>query len=367
MPEMADILQRYGKAYCAKYGKHILPSHRRVIRDIIKCRTKAMGGKVYQCPDHYELAYKYFSCMNRSCPKCQNDQAQAWLEKERKRLIAVPYFLVTFTIPKQLRRIARSNQWLIYRLMFAAAWNAMKKLARDPRFIGGLIGALAVLHTWTRTLIFHPHIHFLVPAGGVNDDGTVWLPAQQKFFLPVKALSKIFRAMFRDALKQADPQLFNTIAKQVWYKPWVVHCKEAGTGEAVLKYFAPYVFRVAISNNRIIKLENDQVTFVYKHPETKKWIPVTLHVFEFLRRFLQHVLPRGFKKVRHYGFLNSKYRDLLATLQYILGTVEQCQEKPIEQKPKKPCCPICGKEMILIGIVPADSRPITMAEQYVPP
>lgn len=171
----------------------------------------------------------------RECVGCQNDQAQSWLDKERKRLIAVPYFFLTFTLPKELRAHARSNQRLFYRLMFAVAWQAMKKLAYDSRLIGGLIGALAVLHTWSRTLIYHPHIHFLVPAGGLDEDLNTWLPAKNEFFLPVKALSKIFRAKMRDALKAEAFELFQQIPKQVWCKDWVVHCKSAGNGQAVLK------------------------------------------------------------------------------------------------------------------------------------
>jgi len=360
MVEMAEIVRRYGKAYRARFGNRLLPSHDRALKDIQRCRTKALGGQVYECPEHHELAYKYHSCMNRSCPKCQNNQAQAWLEREQKRLINTPYFFVTFTLPEQLRSIARSNQNLFYSLMFAVAWQAMKELACDPRFLGGLIGALAVLHTWSRTLIYHPHIHFLVPAGAVAENHQTWLPAKNKFFLPVKALSKIFRAKMRDALKDENEALFEQIPKQVWYKNWVVHCKEAGNGQAVLKYFAPYIFRVAISNKRIIKLDNDQVTFIYKHPKTKKWTPVTFHVFEFLRRFLQHVLPKGFKKVRHYGLLHSKYKQVLATLQYTLGTVEVDSQQERSHKSKNPLCPICGKEMILIGVVGPDyfSEPI---------
>src|SRR4030042_5377951 len=270
MGEMAEIMRQYGKAYGARYGNRMLPSHQRVMAEIVNCRTSVMGGQVYQCPEHEERAYKYHSCMNRNCPKCQNEQAQAWLEKERPRLINVPYFFVTVTLPQELRPIARSNQKLLYKLIFVASWQAMKKLAHDPRFIGGLIGALAVLHTWTRMLCYHPHIHYLIPAGGVSDDYSTWLPAQKKFFLPVKALSKIFRAMMRDALKEAPPELFAHIPRQIWHKDWVVHCKPVGNGDAVLKYFAPYIFRVAISNQRIIKLEKDQVTFVYKHPKTKQ-------------------------------------------------------------------------------------------------
>jgi hypothetical protein len=292
--------------------------------------------------------------MNRSCPKCQNDQAQTWLVKERKRLLAAPYFFLTFTLPAELRLTARSHQRLFYRLMFAVAWQALKKLAFDPRLIGGLIGALAVLHTWSRTLVYHPHIHFLVPAGGLDENRHAWKPAQKKFFLPVKALSRIFRAKMRDALKAEAKDLYQHIPNQVWQKNWVVHCKPAGDGQAALKYFAPYIFRVALSNKRIVQLKNDQVTFVYKHPKTKQWTPVRLQVFEFLRRFLQHVLPQGFKKVRHYGFLSSKYKHVLTSLQYALGTVEVDAEAEKAPKPKKPCCPVCGKEMLFMGIVTPD-------------
>lgn len=365
---MADILRRYGQAYLPAYGARMLPGHKKVITDIIECRTRAKGGRVYKCIEHDKLEYKYHSCMNRHCPQCQNDQATKWLSRERKRLLNVRYFLVTFTLPKELRSFARSNQKLLYRLLFSESWRAMRKLAQNPRWLGGKTcpersrrsGALGVLHTWTRALTFHPHVHYLVPAGCLTEDLSNWIEAHKKFFLPVRALSKLFRAMLRDALKAADPQLFRQVPKAVWHKDWVVHSKPAGNGEAVLKYFAPYVFRVAISNKRIIKLQtcpegsprDDQVTFVYKHPQTKRWTPMTLPAFEFIRRFLQHVLPRGFKKVRHFGFLASRNKQLVALLHYMLGTVDLEPEDEPETQGKIPCCPLCGKPMILINIVP---------------
>jgi hypothetical protein len=353
MSMMADIFRRYGNAYLTKYGNRMLPSHKKAISDIICCRTEKMGGRVYYCPDHDQIAYKYYSCMNRNCPQCQNDQAEKWLEKQRKRLINVPYYLVTFTLPKELRPLARSNQRLFYRIMFYGAVLAMKKCARDPRFIGGMIGCMGVLHTWTRTLGYHPHIHFLIPAGGLSDDKSTWLPALQKRFLfPVRALMEIYRAVIRDELKK-ETVLFSQIPNSVWFKKWVVHCMPAGNGVTVLKYFAPYVFRVAISNNRIIKFGNGKVTFVYRDSSTHQWKKTTLPVFEFMRRFLQHVLPSGFKKVRYYGFLNSGNKSLVLKLQYTLGTVEPNEETSDDDKqksPGKPCCPICGKEMILFSI-----------------
>jgi hypothetical protein len=186
-----------------------------------------------------------------------------------------------------------------------------------------------------------------VPGGGLSFDKSKWLPAQNKFFLPVKALSVIFRAKFRDALKQSP--LFQEVPASVWHKDWVVHCKAAGTGYEVLKYFAPYVYRVAISNKRLLKLENDYVTFRYQDYQTQKWRTTTLPVFQFMHRFLQHVLPRGFKKVRHYGFLSSKHKRTLALLQCILGTVEY--EPSEEREPLKHPCPKCGKEMVLVEII----------------
>lgn len=353
MITMADILRSYGPAYVARYGANMLPSHQRTIDDIVRCRTESLGGHVYKCPEHDQHDYKYHSCMNRHCPQCQNDQATKWLKDERRRLLNVPYFLVTFTVPKELRSLARANQKLFYRLLFSESWRAMSRLAQNPRWLGGLIGALGVLHTWTKAMIFHPHVHYLVPAGGLTENNDIWVRAQDRFFLPVKALSRVFRAMLRDALRQAAPELFATIPASVWRynKKWVVHAKAVGDGEAVLKYLAPYVFRVAISNKRIVKLENGRVTFLYKHPDTRRWTPMTIDVFEFIRRFLQHVLPRGLKKVRHFGFLASRSKQLLARLQYALGTVA-IEPEPEAPDARVPHCPVCGKPMILIGIVP---------------
>jgi hypothetical protein len=264
-------------------------------------------------------------------------------------LLPVLYFLVTFPLPAELRKPARSHQKLFHDIIFKASAAAMQKLALDPKYIGGDIGFMGVLHTWKRDLNYHPHIHYLIPAGGISEDRTKWLLCKNNFFLPVKVLSKIFRAKFRDALKKQTPELYNQVPSQVWHKGWVVHCKSAGTGKKVLKYFAPYVLRVALSNRRLVKLENDQVTFRYKNSKTSKWCTTTLPVFQFISRFLQHVLPRGFKKVRHYGFLSSKHKQTLAVLKYIVGPVE-CEplEEPTEDTVKHPC-PKCGKEMVLVG------------------
>ena len=338
MLELADIFRQYGPAYIKKYGDRMLPSHKRVISDIVNCRTPALGGQVYECSYCSEFDYSFHSCMNRHCPKCMKDKACQWFEKERQRLLPVPYFLVTFPLPAELRKVARSNQKTIYGIAFEASAKAMQLLASDPKHLNGEIGLLGVLHTWKRNLDYHPHLHYLVPAGAISSDKRNWTRTKYDFFLPVKALSIIFRAKFRDALKEADMDLFKSVPPQVWRKAWVVHSRPAGSGKEVLKYLAPYIYRVAISNKNLIKLENDLVTFKYKDSKAKKWCIRTLPVFHFIYLFLQHVLPSGFKKVRHYGFLSSKQKSTLALLHYILGTVEwQPGEQPLSTVVKHLC------------------------------
>lgn len=319
MVEMAQIFQLHGSQYRAKYGHKMLPSHLKVMRAIQRCRTIALGGHVYTCGDCDETQFLYHSCRDRHCPKCQNDKAQLWLEKQHGLLLPTRYFLLTFTLPDELRRLARSHQKLFYALLFRASASATQRLAQDPRFIGGQIGMVGVLHTWGRNLTFHPHVHYLVPAGGLAADRQTWLPARKGFFLPVKALSRIFRAKFRDTLRKTD--CFDSIPADVWAKDWVVHCQPAGSGLAVLKYLAPYIFRVAISNNRILKLSNGRVTFRFRATDTGKLTTCTLPALEFIRRFLQHVLPRGFVKVRCYDFLAHGRRKRLAALHQRLGPI----------------------------------------------
>jgi len=265
--ELATILHRYGPAYREKFGPRMLPSHRRAMHDIEQCRTEVLGGQVYYCPNCERARYSYHSCKNRHCPKCQNDAAQQWLDQQKDLLLPVPYFLLTFTLPAGLRDIVRSNQKRMYNLLFRTSAAATQKLARDPRFVGGQIGLIGVLHTWSRNLTYHPHVHYLVPAGGLAADGQTWLPSRQDFLVPVKPLSIIFRAKFRDALQKTD--LFDSVPAEAWTQDWIaVGCQPVGSGIAALKYLAPYIFRVAISNNRLLKLADDQITFRYKASDT---------------------------------------------------------------------------------------------------
>jgi len=349
--ELADIFRLYGPQYLNKFKDKILPSHWQAIRDIQRCRTEALGGHVYHCQKCDDIQYKYHSCRNRHCPKCQNDKGQKWLEKQQELLLPVPFFMFTFTLPAPIRRIARSNQTTFYNLLFRSSAAATQHLASDPRFVGGKIGMVGVLHTWGRNLAYHPHVHYLVPSGGLAPDEKNWLPGGESFLLPVKALSIIFRAKFREALRKTD--FFDDIPKSVWVQDWVVHCKPVGDGQAAMKYLSAYIFRVAINNHRILKLEDDNVTFRYKDTETGKTKLCSLPAEEFIRRFLQHILPRGFVKVRYYGIFSPSHRAKLATLHQQLGSVHPYtlpeNVAALEQAQSLPSntilCPTCGQAM----------------------
>lgn len=241
--ELADIFRQSGPAYRAKYGDKMPPNHLAVMRAIEACRTEALGGHLYHCAECNEPWYSYHSCRNRHCPKCQHEAAQDWLERQGQLLLPVPYFLVTFTLPRELRAVARSHQQVIYHLLFRTAADALQTLARDR--LGGQIGIVGVLQTWTRDLRFHPHVHFLVPGGALNSAGTQWLAARKNFLVRVEPLGQLFRGKFKAALKQST--LFAQVSSAVWGKAWVVDSRPVGTGETALKYLAPYVFRVAIS------------------------------------------------------------------------------------------------------------------------
>jgi hypothetical protein len=350
MVELATIFERHGPAYRARFGAKMLPSHRKAMRAVERCRTPVLGGHVYHCPACEHTQYLYHSCRNRHCPKCQNDKAQRWLEAQQDLLLPVPYFLFTFTLPSQLRRLARSHQKLFYNLLFRASAAAIQHLAQDDRFVGEQLGFVSVLHTWGRNLSYHPHVHLLVPGGGLTNDG-VWRPGRSNFLLPVKALSKIFRAKFRDALRQSD--LFALVPPEVWQQDWVVHCQPVGNGQLALKYLAPYIFRVAISNRRILRLADGRVTFLYRATDTGTPRICTLPAQEFIRRFLQHVLPKGFVKVRYYGFFSHSSAQRLAALRQLLGgarsTTADSAPKPAT---RAVCCPSCRWPMQRRGLIP---------------
>src|SRR5271169_1453107 len=316
MLEVADILRAAGPEVCARLA--VLPSQRRALQAIAQCRTAALGGQVYGCEHCGALQYRYHSCGNRHCPKCHGQQTEQWLEKQRARLLPCPYYLLTFTLPAELRALARSNQKLVYGLLLNAAAASVQKLCADPQWLGAQPSLLGVLHTWTRAMLYHPHVHFLVSAGGLSRDGQQWVPAKNpEFLVPVRALSVIFRAKLRDGLKAAGTRQW--IAPALWKKKWVVHAQPAGSGQKVLDYLGRYVFRIAIAHSRLESLAAGQVTFRYRDNRTQVTQRVRLPAAEFVQRFLQHVLPRGLAKVRHYGLDSAasrpRHAQALALLQ----------------------------------------------------
>ena len=358
--EVADIFRLHGPEYRAKFRDRMPPSHLRAMEDIERCRTEALGGQLYFCDQCQEPRYSYHSCQNRHCPKCQNDQANEWLEKQKNLLLPVGYFMVTFTLPEELRSLARSHQQVVYNSLFRASSEALLELASDPRFVGGKIGAVGVLHTWTRDLFYHPHLHYIATGGGLAADGR-WLNSRNGFLVHVKPLSILFRAKFRDLLKQTD--LFQLVDPQVWRKDWVVHSQPVGSGEAAFKYLAPYIFRVAISNRRILALEDGQVTFSYKDSATDQTRFSTIPAEEFIRRFLQHVLPKGFVKVRYYGLLAASNRHLLDQARSLLqpataqsnSSTDDGQRIDRDQPPR---CPKCGGALRFVErLRPGKRRP----------
>jgi Putative transposase/Transposase zinc-binding domain len=362
MLTVADVLRRYGAAYLERFGAAMPAEHKKVLDAITACRTGQLGIVIYECVSCGATHAMGRSCGNRHCPTCQQDKAKAWLENQIDRLLPCPYFLLTFTVPAGLRAFVRRHQRIAYAAMFEASSAAIKTLAADPKYLGTpRCGFFGVLQTWGRTLEYHPHIHYVVPGGGISQDGSQWLASRADFFVPVRALSILFRAKFRDALDRAG--LLTEVDPTVWRQDWVVDSQAVGDGQASLKYLAPYVFRVAISDRRIVACEEGQVTFSYRRSGSNRWRKMTVDAFEFIRRFLQHVLPRGFPKIRHYGFLSPNSRESieavrwLVTLHYSL-TYRLLGDAPQEMVPEPRIrCAACGGQMQVVAFLP---RPIAI-------
>ena len=323
MLEVADVLRRHGQTYLDTHGAAVPRRHRRVIRALVACRTAQLGGHLYECDRCGHQRYAYHSCRNRHCPKCHGKDLEAWLTQRRGELLPVPYFHVVFTLPDALRRTVRQHPHVLYPVLMRSAAEALQKLAMDPRYVGGRIGMLAVLHTWTRTLEYHPHVHGLVPGGGLGADGR-WVPARKDYLVPVRALSRLFRGIFMQRAKRALPD--QTRATGLWKQDWVVYAKPTvRRPNAVLTYLGRYVHRVAITNSRILSMDHDRVTFRYRRVDDSRQRTMTLSAHEFIRRFLQHVLPDGFHKVRYYGLWAPANRKHLHRLREDLGAHEQSE------------------------------------------
>src|SRR2546422_1956184 len=361
MLEVADVFRLHGAAYREQFGETLSSVQKQTLRDIAACRTPFFGGHVYQCDHCQQNVFAFHSCGNRSCPKCHQNQTERWLEKQRGHLLPCSYFLVTFTLPAELRPLARSHPKKIYSLLMKAAADALQKLAKDPRYLGARIGALSVLHTWTRAMLFHPHVHMLVTAGGLAPDDQTWVsPKHAKFLVPDRALSIIFRAKFCAGLKRAG--LLSNAPIPVWKKNWVVHSQHAGRGHKVLDYLGRYVFRIAISNSQLESIDNGIVRFRYRDNRSQEIRRVTLPGIEFIARFLQHVLPRGAVKVRHYGIFSPSSKSMLTRARQLLSqnssVADQSPSSPQQvaapHSPARewPTCPLCRiGTLVLIGPV----------------
>ena len=322
-PGVADIVRRFGPDYIARYGAKLLPSHRRALSDIVRCRTKAMGGHVYRCRDCGENVFVLHGCKNRACPSCHAGETAAWLEKRRAEMLPCRHFHVTVTVPSELREAIRSDQKKLYGLLMKTAAEAVLTLCRDPKHLGATPGILSVLHTWTGQLTYHPHVHMLVTAGGVSPGGKYWVASNPRFLIPVKALSRRVRNRFAEAVKAWRPDWLAKTPSTVWTREWVANIQAwDGDAEGVLRYLARYVKRIAVTDTRILAMDDSHVTFRYKDNKADGkpvWRTTRMTGEEFLRRFLQHVLPGGFHKTRYSGLWHSRNRAVASRVRLMMA------------------------------------------------
>ena len=373
--EVADVFRRHGAAWRAANKAHLSLAQRRVMTAIEVCRTAALGGHVERCEDCAHTRIAYNSCRNRHCPKCQWPAAQAWMAAREAELLPVPYFHVVFTLPAALGAIAYQNKAKLYGLLFTAAAETLTTIAGDPKHLGADIGVTAVLHTWGQNLQHHPHVHCIVPGGGLSPDGERWIACRNGFFLPVRVLSRLFRRLFLqglEAMHAADElQFFADLSKlkhaNAWraYLPplrkseWVVYAKKPFAGpKQVLAYLARYTHRVAIANSRLVALDDDHVAFSWKdYRQNSATKIMKLKPDEFIRRFLLHTLPDGFHRIRHFGFMANRHRAAkLARCRELLDHERTApndgQPSPVDSEAqiwaKLPACPDCGGVMRII-------------------
>ena len=383
--EVADILRGHGAAWRQANAGHVSLDQLKVMSAIESCRTAALGGHVMRCESCSHTLIAYNSCRNRHCPKCQGAAAREWLAEREAELLPVPYFHVVFTLPARIADIAYQNKAVIYDLLFKASAETLITIAADPKHLGARIGILSVLHTWGSALTHHPHVHMIVPGGGFSLDGKTWLSCRPGFFLPVRVLSRLFRRLFLDKLVAAhaagelqffgnhapltDAQAFAAYLAPLRSSEWVVYSKRPfGGPKEVLRYLARYTHRVAISNRRLIACDDKGVTFKWKDYRIEgreRYKLMTLATPEFIRRFLIHVLPSGFHRIRYYGLLASATRaDNIARARELLALPKlQCQpadagandgnEPPTLARP----CPCCGGRMIIIETFERGSAP----------
>jgi hypothetical protein len=347
MPTLAEILRRHWPAYARQCGHAIAPAQRRAVAAILSCRTPSRGGQLFRC-DCGALHYAYHSCGHRACHQCGHGAAKHWATRQENKLLPVPYFLVTFTVPEELRDVIRAHARELYAALFressgALADVALSKLGVEPGFTG-------VLHTWTRQLVYHPHVHYLVPGGGLTPDGLRWKRVTDpEFFLPTKVLAARFRNQLRQWLEREHQELLRQIPARAWKKSWVVDVQPVGRGHTALKYLAAYVQKTALSAARLIACDERTVTFTHQDRATGQTKTLRLSAHEFLRRFLQHVLPSGFQRVRHYGWLSPAARKRWERIHALLDWKPATPPDAAAAPNWAPRCPRCQKPMRLLG------------------
>jgi hypothetical protein len=383
--EVADIFRDHGAAWRRANAGHVSLGQLKVMAAIERCRTAALGGHVAACEDCAHTQVAYNSCRNRHCPKCQGAAAKAWLAERQAELLPVPYYHLVFTLPAAISDIALQNKAVIYDLLFKASSETLLTIAADPRHLGARVGITAVLHTWGSAMTHHPHVHMIVPGGGLSPDGSKWVSGKPSFFLPVRVLSKLFRrrmleklaaahaagklAFFGEHAHLADADAFATFLAPLKKTGWFVYAKRPFAGpKAVLAYLARYTHRVAIANSRLIAANEIGVTFKwkdYRFEGRDRYKTMTLATDEFIRRFLIHVLPKGLHRIRHYGlFANGARAETLARARQLLGVPDPTAETVTAEAPlsdqKAPLahpCPCCGGRMIIIETFEAGTMP----------
>lgn len=384
--EVADIFRACGGKCRAAHGEEMPLRQHRAMQAIEACRTAELGGHVEECSACGHERISYNSCRNRHCPKCQFLDKERWLESRKEDLLPIRYFHVVFTLPEALRSVALRNQRIIYGLLFKAANETLQELATDPRHLGARIGFVALLHTWSRTLTDHPHIHCIVTGGGLCLDGKRWIACRKKFLFPVAVLSRLFRGKLLSYLKRAyrsgkiefagriaslgEERNFQRLLSELYRKEWVVYCKPPfKNAQKAMEYLGRYTHRVALANERVIGFDGERVTFTYRdstdHDQVKR---MSLDAFEFIRRFLLHVLPDGFMKIRHFGILSNRNRKTkLARCKMLLGVKQNGESSEPESwrdlfmrltGTDLTICPACGKGRMVVKetLLPGSSR-----------
>ena len=339
--KLSSIIQDYFDGYSEKYGDSILPGHRKALNAICRCRTKEAGELYVTCPKCHLVELRPVSCGHRHCPQCQNHEADKWIDRQLNKRLPVRYFMVTFTLPYEFRSVAYQSQRKVYSTLFDCSAATLKDFGKDPKHLGADIGMTLALHTHNRKLDFHPHIHAVVPGGGINKSKRQWIKKKGKYLFNQSAMAKVFRAKFIDAMNQAGLPIPRGVTPK-----WVVHCKQVGSGITALKYLSRYLYRGVISERNIVSNRNGQVTFKYTESKTGEIRYRTLRGEDFLRLITRHVLPKGFRRVRDYGFLHSNAKRILSLVQMVLYVlIENVKLRP------RPAflCPCCKSPMTVVG------------------